>query len=170
MASINPASRWILSDPADRRSWSIGGMRRLARSPATWADPYSWGLEYINVPQLVAARARCRRSRATACSSKAARSAAASNAWVGKTQAVGHRVIPLVRMNSATASPSSSFIVYSPSTTSRSARCLQANRPLREQQNGYRPIAIMPEPAFSSQVSSSYRQEVVMVFGKLPSK
>jgi hypothetical protein len=123
-------------------------MRRLARSPATWADPYSWGLEYINFPQLVAARARCRRSRATACSSKAARSAAASNAWVGKTQAVGHRVIPLVRMNSATASPSSSFIVYSPSTTSRLARCLQANRPLRERQNGYRPIAIMPEPAF----------------------
>ena len=44
------------------------------------------------------------RSRAMACSCNATRSAAATNPWVGSTQAVGQRVIPLVRINSATAS------------------------------------------------------------------
>ena len=41
------------------------------------------------------------RSCATACFSSATRSAASIEPCVGKTQAVGQRVIPLVRMNSA---------------------------------------------------------------------
>ena len=63
-----------------------------------------------NCPQRVAARSRCNRSRATACSFSAIRSAAAIKPWVGRTQAVGHRVIPFDRINSAIASPSSSDI------------------------------------------------------------
>src|SRR6516164_3094045 len=62
-------------------------------------------------PQRVAARSRCNRSRATACSFSAIRSAAAIKPWVGRTQAVGHRVIPFDRINSAIASPSSSDIL-----------------------------------------------------------
>jgi hypothetical protein len=94
-----------------------------------------FGLGCANLPQVLAARVRWSWSRETACSSNAARSAAPSKAWVGKTQAVGHRVIPLVRMNSATASASSSVIVCSPSTMLRTA-VLAANRPLHERQNG----------------------------------
>jgi hypothetical protein len=75
-------------------------------------------------------------------------------------------VIPLVRMNSATASPSSSFIIYSPTTTSRSGRCLQANRPLRERQNGLPAYCDYGRTRLSSQVSSSYRQQVVIIFGR----
>jgi hypothetical protein len=48
-----------------------------------------------------AALARRDRSCAVACSSSAARSASSTEPWVGRTQAVGQRVIPLVRMNSA---------------------------------------------------------------------
>ena len=72
---------------------------------------YHRGLEWNNFPQLVAARARSRRSSVTACCSNAARSVAPSNAWVGETQAVGHRVIPFDRINSAIASQSSSDIL-----------------------------------------------------------
>ena len=50
-----------------------------------------------------AARARRTRSREAAYSSSAARSAAATEPWVGTTHAVGQRVTPFVRMNSATA-------------------------------------------------------------------
>src|SRR5262249_30991655 len=53
-----------------------------------------------------AALARRNFSWVTACCSRAARSAGSTEPWVGRTQAVGQRVIPLVRMNSAmTASP-----------------------------------------------------------------
>ena len=48
------------------------------------------------------------RSRAIACSSNATRSAARIEAWVGSTHAVGHRVIPFLRMNSEIKSRSSS--------------------------------------------------------------
>ena len=41
------------------------------------------------------------RSCVIACCSSAARSAASTEPWVGRTQAVGQRVIPLVRMKSA---------------------------------------------------------------------
>src|SRR6266403_3588897 len=47
-----------------------------------------------------------------ACSSNAILSAAATKPWVGRTQAVGQRVIPLVRMNSATASHSFSGMIH----------------------------------------------------------
>ena len=50
-----------------------------------------------------AARSRRILSRATAYSSSAARSAAPTRPWVGETQAVGQRVMPLVRIYSATA-------------------------------------------------------------------
>jgi hypothetical protein len=73
-------------------------------------EPFRGG----NCPQRVAARSRCNRSRATACSSSAIRSAAAIKPWVGRTQAVGHRVIPFDRINSAIASPSSSDILLPP--------------------------------------------------------
>src|SRR5215472_13945041 len=72
------------------------------------------GFEIKNFPQLLAPRARRPRSLTTAYACNAARSAAPTNAWVGRTQAVGHRVMPLVRINSATASPLSSAIIHSP--------------------------------------------------------
>lgn len=50
---------------------------------------------------------RRRWSRRTAYSSRASRSVSATEPWVGRTQAVGHRVTPLVRMNSATAASQS---------------------------------------------------------------
>jgi hypothetical protein len=56
--------------------------------------------------------ARRNRSRVMACSSNATRSAAATEPCVGRTQAVGHRVIPLVRINSATASQSFSGMIH----------------------------------------------------------
>src|SRR5215472_8306784 len=59
-------------------------------------------------PQRAAARSLLTRSRTSACCSNAIRSAAAIKPWVGRTQAVGHRVIPLDRINSATASRYSS--------------------------------------------------------------
>src|SRR6516164_1232048 len=46
--------------------------------------------------------------------SSAIRSAAVIKPWVGRTQAVGHRVIPLDRINSVTASQSSSDIFTPP--------------------------------------------------------
>src|SRR4029077_11075441 len=46
------------------------------------------------------------------CSSNAILSTAATKPWVGRTQAVGQRVIPLVRMNSATASQSFSGMIH----------------------------------------------------------
>src|SRR6201993_4649693 len=73
-------------------------------------EPFRGG----NCPQRVAARSRCSRSRATACCSSAIRSAAAIKPWVGRTQAVGQRVVPFDRINSATASPSSSDILLPP--------------------------------------------------------
>ena len=73
-------------------------------------EPFRGG----NCPQRVAARSRCNRSRATACCSSAIRSAAAIKPWVGRTQAVGHRVIPFDRINSTIASPSSSDILLPP--------------------------------------------------------
>src|SRR6516225_3435215 len=65
-------------------------------------------------PQRAAARSLLTRSRTSACCSNAIRSAAAIKPWVGRTQAVGHRVIPLDRINSATASQSSSDILTPP--------------------------------------------------------
>ena len=47
-----------------------------------------------------------------ACSSNAILSAAATKPWVGRTQAVGQRVIPLMRINSATASHSFSGMIH----------------------------------------------------------
>ena len=64
----------------------------------------------FNRPQRVAARFRRTRSRKSACCCNAIRSAAAIKPWVGRTQAVGQRVIPLDRINSATATRSSSDI------------------------------------------------------------
>ena len=81
--------------------------------------------------QRAAARSRRTRSRATAYCSNAIRSAAVINPWVGRTQAVGHRVMPLERINSATTSQSSSDI-FTPlpinSLTVRSARGCPAAR------------------------------------------
>jgi hypothetical protein len=62
--------------------------------------------------QRAAACARRERSRATACSSNATGSAAATKPWVGRTQSVGQRVIPLVRINSATVSQSFLGIIH----------------------------------------------------------
>src|SRR6516225_8004398 len=45
-------------------------------------------------PQRAAARSLLTRSRTSACCTNAIRSAAAIKPWVGRTQAVGHRVIP----------------------------------------------------------------------------
>jgi hypothetical protein len=61
-----------------------------------------------------ASLARLIRSRSIAYSLSAARSAAATKPCVGETQAVGQRVIPLVRINSATA------VSLWPSETTRS--------------------------------------------------
>ena len=95
---------------------------------------YHRGLGCNNFPQLVAARARNSRSRVAACCSNAARSAAPTNAWVGETQAVGHRVIPFDRMNSAIASLSSSDIL-SPSAPPIAPSCRLLFR-LRHAQTG----------------------------------
>ena len=63
----------------------------------------------------VAAFARRNFSCAIACCSNAARSAASTEPWVGRTQAVGQRVIPLVRINSAiTASPPLALLPCAP--------------------------------------------------------
>jgi hypothetical protein len=61
----------------------------------------------FNRPQRAAARSRRTRLRRSACCSNAIRSAGAINSWVGRTQAAGHRVIPLDRINSTTGSRSS---------------------------------------------------------------
>ena len=74
-----------------------GGVRRASYAPADTSVVRI-------VPPRAAARSRCTRSRRSACCSNAIRSAAATTPWVGRTQAVGHRVIPLDRINSATAS------------------------------------------------------------------
>src|SRR5215467_5864437 len=87
---------------------------KLPLSNIVTAAPQRWVLEHERFPQLLAARARLSRSRPVACSSSAARSAGSINAWVGRTHAVGHRVMPLVRMNSATASLSSLDIIPAP--------------------------------------------------------
>ena len=82
---------------------------------------YHRGLGFNNFPERAAARAWSSRIRVTACSSKAARSAAPTDACVGRTQAVGHRVIPFDRINSAIASQSLSDI-FPPSAASSSCR------------------------------------------------
>ena len=90
---------------AEAASTPTMGSARLSRcrEPARgYTSPDSGALTFQNARQRAAARARRDRSRAAAYSSNAARSAAATKPWVGRTQAVGHRVIPLVRMNSAT--------------------------------------------------------------------
>ena len=61
----------------------------------------------FNRPQQAAARSCRTRLRRSVYCSNAIRSAGAIEPWVGRTQAVGHRVIPLDRINSATASRSS---------------------------------------------------------------
>ena len=62
-----------------------------------------------------AALARRNFSCVIACSSNAARSAASTEPWVGRTHAVGQRVIPLVRINSAiTASPPLALLLCPP--------------------------------------------------------
>src|SRR5215471_4948136 len=98
-------------------STSTMGSARLShcREPARgYTSPDSGALTFQNAPQRAAARARRDRSRAAAYSSNAARSAAATKPWVGRTQAVGHRVIPLVRMNSATTALQSVSHIISP--------------------------------------------------------
>ena len=129
------------------------------RSPSPRRCSYigGWGLRFTNFPQFIAARARSSRSRVAACSSNAARSAARSNACVGKTQAVGHRVIPLVRMNSATATLSSSDMVHSPSAAPRQTRCLRSNRPLANGRTVSRPCDWLLNPP-PSEVLASRRQ------------
>ena len=112
-----------LRSPSPRRCSYIGG----------------WGLRFTNFPQFIAARARSSRSRVAACSSNAARSAVPSNACVGKTQAVGHRVIPLGRMNSATATLSSSDMVHSPHRGSAADAVFRSNRPLANGRTVSRP-------------------------------
>jgi hypothetical protein len=104
-----PYRRGTVADlVSNRQSMQTGA---LPLSNIVTAAPQRWVLGYERFPQLLAARARFSRSRPIACSSSAARSARSINAWVGRTHAVGHRVIPLVRMNSATASVSSLDIV-----------------------------------------------------------
>ena len=58
---------------------------------------------FVQSSPRAAARSRRTRLRTSACRSNGIRSAAATKPWVGRTQAVGHRVIPLDRINSATA-------------------------------------------------------------------
>src|ERR1700730_14980080 len=100
--------------------------RRIARLPRMWQICCQCALRpaveielprYLSagrdawISQYCCARAatltRRRWSRCTAYSSRASRSVAATEPWVGRTQAVGHRVTPLVRMNSATAASQS---------------------------------------------------------------
>ena len=136
---------------------SLSGRRRPDDAPISATSSYDWGLMCTNFPQLIAARARSSRSRVAACSSNAARSAAPSNACVGKTKAVGQRVIPLVRMNSATATLSSSDIVHSPSAAPRQTRCLRSNRPLANGRTVSRPCDWLLNPP-PSEVLASRRQ------------
>src|SRR5690242_1977342 len=67
-------------------------------APVATGDATCRILKFKNGRQRALARARRNRSRAMACSSNATRSAAATKPWVGSTQAVGQRVIPLVRI------------------------------------------------------------------------
>ena len=78
---------------AKRPLWGVG-YRRC----------YCAAFKFKDGRQRAAAFVRRKRSRSNACSSNAARSAAATKPCVGSAQAVGQRVIPLVRINSATAS------------------------------------------------------------------
>ena len=80
---------------AKRPLWGVG-YRRC----------YCAAFKFKDGRQRAAAFVRRKRSRSNACSSNAARSAAATKPCVGSAQAVGQRVIPLVRINSATASRS----------------------------------------------------------------
>jgi hypothetical protein len=118
--------RFVFLNRSNRRTSQVGRQRRypsfrhLHHQSVNMQDGFSIGNYQRgsgcnNLPQLEAARARSRLSRVTACSSNAARSAAPTNAWVGRTQAVGHRVTPFDRINSAIASQSSSDIFPPPS-------------------------------------------------------
>ena len=91
----------LTSEAAKRPLWGVG-YRRC----------YCAGFKFKDGRQRAAACARRNRSRATAYSSNAVRSAAATKPWVGRTQAVGQRVIPLERINSATASGSFSGMFH----------------------------------------------------------
>src|SRR6202022_4284747 len=74
--------------------------------PAAYLPRWVEGGAFQNSRARDAAFARRNFSCVIACSSRAARSAASTEPWVGRRQAVGQRVIPLVRINSAmTASP-----------------------------------------------------------------
>ena len=92
--------------PASRRGSPGYHLSNFAPLAIGHVNPFSGE----NCPQRAAARFRCTRSRKSTCCCNAIRSAAAIKPWVGRTQAVGHRVIPLDRINSATASRSSSDI------------------------------------------------------------
>src|SRR5215467_1012157 len=102
----------------------ISADRRSTLSNFVTVAPYRLGLGYEEFPQLLAARARVSRSCPTACCSSAARSAGPINAWVGRRHAVGHRVTPFDRMNSAIASQSSSDILSPSAADSPSWRLL----------------------------------------------
>jgi hypothetical protein len=91
----------LTGETAKRPLWGVGDRR------CYWA-----AFKFKDGRQRAAAWARRKRSRSNACSSNATRSAAGTKPWVGSTQAVGQRVIPLVRINSATASRSFSNIIH----------------------------------------------------------
>jgi hypothetical protein len=90
----------LTGETAKRPLWGVG-YRRC----------YCAAFKFTDDRQRAAAFVRRKRSRSTACSSNATRSAAVIKPWVGSTQAVGQRVIPLVRINSVTASRSSSDMI-----------------------------------------------------------
>src|SRR5689334_380509 len=75
-----------------------------APGPLRWRYPCTEDTSSIfqNCCAWAATLARRRSARRAAYSPSASRSAAATEAWVGRTHAVGHLVTPLVRMNSAT--------------------------------------------------------------------
>jgi hypothetical protein len=113
-----PAHRAGEADEAGSRSKQIHADMGAARIPRRDTLLLSYGhFCGENRPQRAAARSRCTRSRRSACCSNAVRSAAAIRPWVGRTQAVGHRVIPFDRMNSASASRSSSDIFIPPANS-----------------------------------------------------
>jgi hypothetical protein len=108
-------SRALQVAPGDHRDMEYSDLMTGKVNPAPEGNvghPTSyWSCRHFsgeNCPERVAALFRRTRSRRSACCCNATRSAAAIKPWVGRTQAVGQRVIPLDRINSATASRYSS--------------------------------------------------------------
>src|SRR5262249_26280387 len=81
---------------------------RLSQPPIDYFSSDTGSPASQSERERAASFARRIRSRSTACSSSAALSAAATRPCVGRTQAVGQRVTPLFRINSATAASGSS--------------------------------------------------------------